>query len=293
MRNPQAWGQVCKHMELKHVSKAVETHEQTSALVHHDAHGMDEVSTESIATEPRAIEDLVATSERERSNRKYLPLLGVWIAIQSILIAAFPSSPAVYVTYLFSVIAVIVVAARFSRQYRQSTRVLAQADDVRLVGPLIDRLGPGRKGRSVRRMVRQALTNLLPRLKASDASLLTARQKGRLVRHLAQLALFQRDKEFQIAILRALEQIGGAEALPVVEGMTHRTPRWADQVQVHDAAVECLQYLRQRASEEESHRTLLRSADRDVSDDRMLLHPAGGTPAADPDVLLRAAQDPQ
>ena len=101
--------------------------------------------------------------------------------------------------------------------------------------------------------------------------------------------MFQKDRDFQLVILRALEQVGDAQAIPVVERISQRTPRWSGQEQVQAAAVECLPFLLQRADEEKARNTLLRSACAFAGETSELLHPAEGGEGNDPRQLLRGS----
>ncbi len=200
-----------------------------------------------------------------------------------------PSKPVTNGLYLATVFIIASVCSLFALQYGATTGALARVADIRMVGPFIDRLHTERKiGIQTRRGLRQALIQLLPRLKASDASLLTVRQKGRLARHLAQLVRFQRDQEFQVVILRAQEQVGDAQAIPVVESIIRHRPHRASQEQVHWAAVECLPYLRQRTQDETVRHTLLRPTGQSEEVGGQLLRPAEGITEVDARELLRA-----
>lgn len=278
----------------------MQLHEQTEAagqqLSLNDIQSQLETTTpvqasvpQNAAVESKPLADLLATAEKENAlRRKWAPVSVAWIFVQCGLLIAAPHSIFAVISYAVSLFLAVNIGSSFAIRYRKTTAALAAVDDIRMVGPLLDRLRPNAKARRTRRVVTQALTRLLPRLKASDAPLLTTEQKGRLAHHLDRLALFQRDKEFQIVILRALEQVGDAQAVPVVEKMVQRTPRWEAQERVHRAAVECLPFLLQRAEEEQSRSTLLRSAGAPETNFDELLLPAAGVEAANASQLLRA-----
>ena len=239
--------------------------------------------------EPEALITLLAASEQENAAWKEVLLLSVVYAAQVALMAAFPNSLIAICFYPISLFWIFFVAIRYGLRYRRTTEALAAVEDVRMVGPLVERLRGGRTERRSLRVVTQALTRLLPRLQASDASLLTKDQKARLGRYLAQLALFGRDTELQIAILYAFQQIGDNQALPVVENLTRSQPRTAAMRRVQQAAVECLPFLQERAQQEYSRETLLRPASGDTRDTNQLLRPLEETDKTDQQHLLRAS----
>jgi hypothetical protein len=242
-----------------------------------------------VVAEPQAVSELLAIAKKENlQRRRWAPISALWLVVQAAIIIAAPHSPVAGYSYSFSIVLGVLIARSFAIRYRRTTASLSAVDDLRMVGPLIDRLGSRSKDRQTRGVLKQALMRLLPRLKASNASLLTAGQKARLTRHLGHLAMFQGDKAFQVVILRALEQVGDAQSIPVVERIVRRQPRWSAQEEVHTAAMECLPFLLQRAEEDSSRQTLLRSASCAVGDYSQLLHPAEGVSGVDPGELLRA-----
>jgi hypothetical protein len=251
----------------------------------------EEEEAQVVASQP--VTDLLATADQETAHGKWGMLLGMIVGALVALIAVFPHSPAAIFSYGPIVFLFSFIAATCALRYHRTTQALAQMDDVRMVGPLIDRLHTERRiGIRTRRVIRKALIRLLPRLKASDTGLLTPSQKGRLARHLAQLARFQQDKEFHVVILRALQQIGDAQAIPVVENIIRHRPCWAGQDQVHAEAVECLPFLLQRAQEENVRDTLLRATSHEAIRGQ-LLRPAEGVVEVSAHDLLRADSFPQ
>jgi hypothetical protein len=172
-----------------------------------------------------------------------------------------------------------------SRKARHAANRLSGLDDLRAIGAMVETLSFGHD-REVKAPVRETLIRLLPRLKASDAGLLTERHIALLRATLATSPyvtgdLFARlsrrvdaHTQLQIAILKAFEQVGDSRSLPVVANLAMSGVR----PEVRAAAEECLPFLQARVEQERASQTLLRAAS------------AGGS---DPSGLLRASQEGQ
>lgn len=87
---------------------------------------------------------------------------------------------------------------------------ITQFDDVRALGPLAEVLEF--RTEPIVPIAEKALIRLLPRLQAQDASLLSSAQRACLNR-----ALEGGNTGLTLAILKAWEQVGDADALPIVE----------------------------------------------------------------------------
>jgi hypothetical protein len=167
---------------------------------------------------------------------------------------------------------------------------LKQLEDVRSVGLFVE----GLANEDVRLGAIEALTRLLPRLRASDAALLTERQHKLLCQALKRSGggrfTFQPDarktnRMFAFAVLKAFEQVGTSQAVPVVAYLAEKSPS----SEVRRAALECLPYLNARAQKEQNEKTLLRaSASSEVASEE-LLRPASGQNEVNPQQLLRAS----
>lgn len=189
------------------------------------------------------------------------------------------------------------------KHLRQSTGTMSELDDVRLIGPLAQMLQI--EDRHVRTRAGVALTQLLPRLHASETHLLDTAQRALLCRVLAyplndvfrsELVVLltrqtQQMADLQIAILKAFEQVGDAKALPIVERVAMSKAKTADQQRVHAAAVQCLPYLRARAAQQQAHQSLLRASSAMETNPDILLRPAGATNTPDAQQLLRPDAD--
>jgi hypothetical protein len=234
-----------------------------------------------------------------------LPILvGVTTGRLTDWIASLVSRPWILVMYYLTMVWPTLKTILPSRkQLRKSTGIMSDLDDVRLVGPLAEMLKI--EDRHVRVRAGAALTQLLPRLQASDADLLNAAQRTLLCRVLAYPLndLFRSDlvvlltrqtkpmADLQVAILKAFEQVGDGKALPVVERMAVGPAQTADQQRVKAAAVECLPFLQARAIREQAHQTLLRASSASEPNPDILLRPAGTATTTEAQELLRPEPD--
>src|SRR5687767_4506444 len=104
-----------------------------------------------------------------------------------------------------------------SQFQKSGVEVLAAFDDTRYVPELVDALSYGDK--HLNDVARDALTNLLPRLTASDAEILGTEQRKVLHRW---LTVGNKDFAFTLAILRALEQVGDERDLLALQKVVGR-----------------------------------------------------------------------
>ncbi|MCS6775933.1 MAG: hypothetical protein RMJ43_07305 [Chloroherpetonaceae bacterium] len=159
------------------------------------------------------------------------------------------------------------------RRGRQNVaELLDRSADPRLIGPALEMATDTSHDNHVRQMALRTITRLLPMLRADHAPLLTPRQRTLLVSLLRDPL---HDPERTLLVLRALEQIGGAEAIPTVQNLAAlQEPhihirgsvmrRWrdshADLVRIRAAAEACLPFLHANAEREACRTTLLRAA---------------------------------
>lgn len=170
-----------------------------------------------------------------------------------------------------------------TQQYRKAMDIVADADDLRVIGSLCRFLEWNSASKGI-------LTCLLPRMQSTDAHLLNAEQRLCLYKQLRRdthtiFFLPNRNAELSLVILKALEQIGDASALPYV-AQAAKTARSAS---VRQAASDCLPYLTQRAKSEHEANSLLRASASIAIPDATLLRAAQSLPEAAPQQLLRAA----
>src|SRR5689334_16384442 len=93
--------------------------------------------------EPRAVRDLLAIVEQQNAQRRRLAFLALAFVVPVALILAFPGSSLSLLAYVFCCCLTAVMCGSFAFRYRRTTQALAQVDDVRMVGPLIERLHTG------------------------------------------------------------------------------------------------------------------------------------------------------
>jgi hypothetical protein len=179
------------------------------------------------------------------------------------------------------------------RSYRRRgalLRALDESRDVRQVGDLVRILKL--TSTPVRNLAKQQLIHVLPRLQASDAPRLGGEERSILLRHLAisprdtgyrditeifSHSAYRREVEFRLAILKAMEQVGGERELPVVERLSRGVPSvtsasWVP-AEVRAAAKECLPFLQARIHEQRESAQLLRASSRQSAAPGELLRP--------------------
>lgn len=200
---------------------------------------------------------------------------------------------------------------RSNRRQRIINRELKKSHDLSMIGTLIDTLRV--ENAEVRDLTKRSLIQLLPQMQASDAVLLSDSNRDRLLKLLAlapndwgyrdlteffSMSALRREVDLRIAILKALEQVGGAKELSVVERLsrgqmmlpsTSKPP-----MELQRAAVECLPYLQERASGQRASEQLLRAAEIPTETGAVLLRAAKATDFAltnsvEEQQLLRAA----
>ncbi len=170
---------------------------------------------------------------------------------------------------------------------------MAESGNVNAIPTLIDAITLN-ASQKYRKRVTRALAALLPRLKASDANLLTSRHRYTLNIMLGscfQPHLRGVDNDFTLAILKAYEQVGDAKAIPVVERIANHRPRNDNQRRIQEAAAECLPLLRANIGEVASTQTLLRASIHKTNTPDTLLRPATASSSTSPAELLRIASN--
>src|SRR5579871_2464958 len=163
------------------------------------------------------------------------------------------------------------------RQRQRNETLLQRGDyDVTSVGSLLRMLyGPHLEHRGI---AATALIPLLPRLQPMHAYLLDSEQRNCLHR-----ALNHPDRYLVCAALEALQQIGDASAIPLVEHLVKDLPDGY----VQNAARACLQALRARVEVENRAQILLRPASVPGDRKEVLLRPVESIPLTPTEQLLR------
>ncbi|MCW3054602.1 MAG: hypothetical protein JWN14_3772 [Chthonomonadales bacterium] len=172
---------------------------------------------------------------------------------------------------------------------------LVRIGGVEAVGTLLDLLSVPKAPKQLTPLY-AALTELLPQMKASDAATLTADQR-RMLRLSLQNGSGMTNapavhQHYRLAILAAMEQIGDADFIPIVERLANGQARTASQQALKAAAIACLPRLRANFGGLTANKTLLRASSREPSAPDTLLRPVAFVPEANPDQLLHAADTP-
>ena len=134
------------------------------------------------------------------------------------------------------------------------------------------------KSKTVRSSLRYMLRLELMQLRASDAERLTSDQKAALATILDRP---YEDGDLTLAVLKALEQVGGEEAVPAVKKLADKAGKPGKYASIHYAAEECLPYLQNHAQERRASQSLLRPTRVEAAPASHLLRPVsawnGGT----------------
>ena len=264
------------------------------------------------------VDDLVAilrTESRMRARRKHLVRWGAFLITIGWLYSTIAMHDFSFrnLFFLYIPVSLLVLSQMASQRAQTSVLAISRFDDVRAIGPLAEALEF--PDRDIRPIVRKALIHLLPRLKASDAALLNAGQRACLNR-----ALWGGNTELTLAILKAWEQVGDADAIPDVEqlargpgsrpvkglmeiryrkgwfGFAKKGERLsdslfracpseiveADRPKIAMAALECLPALRQNVENRHVGSQLLRPAEGDRVSSEALLRPSSPQISAEP-----------
>ena len=179
-----------------------------------------------------------------------------------------------------------VIEWAFTARGRKLAKQLAQYDDKRAVGPLLEALAYD--DTSTGPPARTALMRLLPQLHASDSRLLTVEHRAILNGLLDASAkrLIPAQFPLLLTVLQAFKQIGDARAIPEVRKLANGEGTGKDAT-VRKAAIDCLPFLERTVRQAEEQTTLLRASEAAVSAEGLLL-PAAPGPDKHAEQLLRA-----
>lgn len=246
------------------------------------------------------VSTLLALMDYQRRLRKQR-MVGIGVAfaiviVLLLLLAFWMHSPIVFM-FWSTATTMLVGAAAFTQAQKSGAMALAQMDDMNAVSELIAALEM--RDEEVQRVVRPALTRLLPRLQAHDSPLL--KEGGRRVlRQYMESSLYGRrfgrrqdpeaETQLLLAALKALEQVGDASFLPIVTQWAAGHKRGSDP-RLRQAAAECLPYLEQCSTNRQVSSEMLRASAQDHSRDaEALLRPASDTHGASAENLLRPSE---
>lgn len=135
--------------------------------------------------------------------------------------------------------------------------ILAEAPDVIMIGPLLEVLEAAPEVKA--RKIHVLLTLLLPRLCATDATLLNRRQRHVLYDALL-LGDADRELEYLQAVLQAVTQIGDREVLSCLRQIVQRGAVTEGQQSLLTVASECLRVAEARQAQQHIRDSLLRAS---------------------------------
>ena len=179
------------------------------------------------------------------------------------------------------------------RMYRSLINVLANTNDIRMVGPMVSMFAATDGSMTTRVILAKTLCRLLPQLRSNHANLLTSEQKRDLITLLgAGLQTEQRDaillmKKLKMRALKALEQVGDESAIPALKNMI--AAMYPKNSEVRIAAKHCLEFLKLNADTRRETQTLLRASDATsaVKTDTLLRSASAANTSIPPEELLR------
>jgi HEAT repeat protein len=226
---------------------------------------------------PEAVDALIAVLQKEAvSYRKRRTMAYVGLAafvVVMIVLAVLQSDNVAFITTFTS----FMTFATASQLQKNAAKKLAEYDDVRIVGHLAAQLDV--QDGDLRKQVVPRLTQLLPRLRASDSVYITPEQHAALTRVLKRPNL-KKESAFVEAVVRAMEQIGTEEDVEPVRRLASENGPAARYPAIREAA---------RAERLREANTLLRAASAPESPSETLLRPASGSADVDSSNLLRPA----
>lgn len=268
-----------------------------------------ELATEETLTtqNPQAVHDWLAKIQRKAHRDKML-FWGFFAFLQMFLFVPIALSntlatvrnghfnPVWIAMLCLPPLGMVALALRFAfKKPNWNAEEMTRVGGVQAVGTLLELLGTPKRPKQLKPLF-VALIHLLPQMKASDARLLTAGQRKLLYALLKNgLNIYAKPElllTYRLAILKALEQIGDADALPIVEHLANGKANTAPQKVLKAAAVECLPLLRANYSDVEATKTLLRASSPENAAPETLLRSVEFTLDANPQQLLHAADTP-
>lgn len=276
--------------EVRHILEARETSWSKRWLLGHArlSEIFESRNTKEVAhLQQMSFEELIYLLHQERRQRKYAKIHKIKRGVVLFLISL-ALHKLFHWDFLFNpgvLGGMIVSSAVISRREKDAALLLTRFDDVRAIGPLAEALEY--KDREVPPIAARALIQLLPRLKASDASLLSPTQRACLNR-----ALEGNDRALVLAILKAWEQVGTEDAIKIVQNLSYGRLNAGRYPDVASAARECLPSLRASAQRHRLGADLLRAANGHQTLPETLLRPArpGGSDLPE-EQLLRPHED--
>ena len=238
----------------------------------------------------RAVGPLLRVMQKEALRRDRFSMAVAGLSVFAIVLSLLGMANGVgsgsepFFVFLLLVLVSLVNTTRPTRMQKRAAEALANYDDARVIGPLAE--GLELDDNYTRGVAAAALRRLLPRVRASDAGLVSREHLQKLYR-----ALSSDDLNLVLAVLHGLEQIGDEEAIPHVEKLTTRPAFSQAERNVRAAANDCLPGLQARLGRQGVGATLLRAASSPVGDEEDLLRPAARSALSSGEPLLRAVME--
>jgi len=171
-------------------------------------------------------------------------------------------------------------AAALAPQHKSLLKVIAELEDKRSVGWLVDTLDT--QDKEIKRTTEDALIKLLPRLTFQDSTVLDPERRRMLDRR-----LIKTDRpEFAAAILAAYETLGDSHSLESVETVELGRSHLKLSV-LRETATAVAASIRERIPAELAAQSLLRATSSPSEPTETLLRPAQGSGNDDETLLLR------
>ena len=139
------------------------------------------------------------------------------------------------------------IIVRRSFRMEEISRKFLHQNDICYSAPLVEMATSGSSGFS--KEIRIALTNLLPQFKASDSPLLSFSNRKKLRALLTYSQGYKTAEyiDFQLAILKCLEQVGNGDDLKVIENIATSSRSYDSRLET--AAKACIPYLQNKIIE--------------------------------------------
>ena len=234
----------------------------------------------------RVVGPLLRLMEKEARRRDKWSMAVAGVSVFAIMVSLLGiatevnrSSEPLYL-FLLLVLVALVNTTRPTRTQKRAAQELARFDDARVLGPLAQ--GLELDDHYTRTVAAEGLKRLLPRVRASDAGLVSKEELHRLYR-----TLDSEDLELVLRILQGLEQIGDEDAIPYVEKLRSLPAFTSQEHRVRGAAADCITTLKARLGREAVGSTLLRAARSPKSGEGNLLRPAAESAPSNSEMLLR------
>lgn len=227
---------------------------------------------------------------RCRRRIYFVSILGGYVALSIVgALTHYRWQATLFCLYMAGGVALAAILA-LNKRHLSAARILAQSDEPRVIGSLIEALEFG--DTSVRTIVESSLVRLLPRLRPTDSGLLNGDHRAMLYRML-NMRNAQSKADLLVVILRSLPNIGDVIAVSKVNELVTAKVHTPNEKRVQDAAIRCLPSLREHVERERANSFFLRPVTTPDPSAETLLRPAHGTADPNPSLLLRASTPPE